>query len=419
MAQSTRPKNRREFMNSLVEPYSPHNDNPNNIYTEPKKSGMPEIPRSYQISAKHDNDKDFYIGIKDIDEAVMYYFKDVLKLSVTQNNTKIDIPILYASPENWKSSQLDGYYRDVQGKMMAPLLVFKRESVAQNRALGNKLDGNNVHNVQLFEKKYSKRNFYSNFSVLANRSPEKEYIVSMTPDYVTVQYSCVVWTYFVEQMDKLIEALNFSSRSYWGDPNKFQFYSSIDTFTDSIVYGVGEERAIKCSFNIAVNGYLIPDTINKKMANASKYYGISQIVFGIETATSAEEITVRAAKPASKALASVVAADSTNVTVNNITNIGGSTIAINTYLATSITKIANSVSAPNQATITGGTFLQPPAESGLPATDKTNFTYFINGQYVPVNFVTSFNGSLVVFDVAGLGYDLETDDEVSIIGKFA
>jgi len=406
-------------MNSLVEPYSPHNGNPNNVYTEPKQSGMPELPRSYQISAKHDNDKDFYIGIKDIDEAVMYYFKDVLKLSVIQNNTKIDIPILYANPENWKSAQLDGYYRDVQGKMMAPLLVFKRDSVAQNRALGNKLDGNNVHNVQLFEKKYSKRNFYSNFSILSNRSPEKEYIVSMTPDYVTVQYSCVVWTYFVEQMDKLIEALNFSSRSYWGDPNKFQFYSSIDTFTDSIVYGVGEERSIKCSFNIAVNGYLIPDTINKKMANASKYYGVSQVVFGLETATSAEEITVKAAKPASKTLASVVAADSTNVTVNNITNIGGSTIAINAYLATSITKIANIVTPPNQAIITGGSFLQPPAESGLPATDKTMFSYFINGQYVPVNFVTSFDGSLVVFNVASLGYELETDDEVSIIGKFA
>ena len=85
---------------------------------------------------------------------------------------------------------------------MAPLLMFKRTSVTQNRDLGNKLDGNLVHNVQTFATRYNKRNFYSNFNVLNSRSPETKYVVSVTPDYVTVEYECIVWTYFVEQMDK-------------------------------------------------------------------------------------------------------------------------------------------------------------------------------------------------------------------------
>ena len=97
---------------------------------------------------------------------------------------------------------------------MAPLLMFKRDSLTQNRNLGYKLDANTAHNVQLFEKKYSKRNYYSNFSVLNNRSPEREFIATVIPDYVTVEYSCIVWTYFVEQMDKVIEALNYASRAF-------------------------------------------------------------------------------------------------------------------------------------------------------------------------------------------------------------
>ena len=268
--QVVRPENRQEFMSKLVGPaYDPKEGRVPKPFSEPTKLGQPEENRAYQISVKNDTEKDFYIGIKDIDEAVSHYFNNVLKLSVVQNNTRVNIPIIYGTPENWKSVQLDGYYRDSNGKLLAPLLMFKRSSITQNRDLGNKLDGNLVHNLQTFATKYNKRNFYSNFSVLNSRSPETKYVVAVTPDYITVEYECMVWTYFVEQMDKLVEALNFASRSYWGDPNRFQFYSSIESFQDAITYNVGDNRAVRTSFNLTLNGYLIPDTINKKLANAS------------------------------------------------------------------------------------------------------------------------------------------------------
>ena len=297
--QGTRPQNRREFMNTLVEPYDQANPisqpagNPNEIYTEPKQVGMPEVNRAYEVSTKGDQQKNFYVGIKDIDEAVMWYFKNVLKLSVIQNNTRIEVPIDYANPESWKSMQKDGFYRDKEGKLLAPLLVFKRESITQNRSLGNKLDGNIAHNVQLFEKGYSSRNFYSNFPLLkkkGGRSQEKEYMVTTIPDYITVEYTCTVWTYFIEQMDKLIEAINYSSRSYWGDPGLFQFYSVIDTFTEEIVYDTGDDRAIKNTFKITLNGWLIPDSINKSLSAASRVWGVSQVVFGVEASDSIADL---------------------------------------------------------------------------------------------------------------------------------
>jgi hypothetical protein len=401
-------------MTSLSEPYVKGYSDPTKVFSEPKKSGMPEINRAYQVSSEEKQDKDFSIGIKDIDEAVMYYFEKVLRLSVIQNNNRIAIPILYGSAENWKNFQRDGYFRDKEGKLMAPLLVFKRNTITQNRNLGFKLDGNLIHNLQLFEKRYSTRNFYSNFSVLTNRSPEKEYVAVATPDYVTVEYQCVVWTHYMEQMDKLVEALNFASRAYWGDPNRFLFHSSIETFTDTTQYEQSEDRAVKTDFNITLNGYLIPDTINKKMANATKYYGVSKVVFGLETTDSPLEQFSAAKSTSGRKLASVIAADSNNTVINQPAVATDIIIYLNTNKELTGTFV-------NPTTIEfGSDWLTAPL--GIPATSIDNFTFFCNGQFIEktaiVSFTQSGGKSSLVISKQQLGYDFELSDEVIAIGKF-
>jgi hypothetical protein len=283
MTQIVRPQNRREFMNKLIVPADRQYGNPNIVYSDPFKPGQPEFNRAYETAFDPTGDKKFSIGIKDIDEAIMYYFTNALKLTVYQNNGTVLVPIIYGSPEKWKSIQRDGYYRDGAAKIMSPLLVFKRSSVVQNRTLGNKLDGNAAKNVQLFEKLFSKKNIYDNFNVLQNQKPEKEYKIIVTPDYVTVNYSCIMWTNFVEQMDKLIEAVNFASNSYWGDPDSFQFRTMTETFTDAQVYDQGEDRLVRTEFDLTVNGYLIPDSLNAYLAQLSaKTYNICKIVFTTE-----------------------------------------------------------------------------------------------------------------------------------------
>ena len=403
-------------MTTLNEPYVKGHGDPTKVYSEPKKSGMPETDRSKQISSKQQQDKDFSIGIKDIDEAVMYYFEKVLRLSVVQNNSSISIPILYGSSENWKNFQKDGYFRDKEGKLMAPLLVFKRKSVSQNRDLGFKLDGNLIHNIQLFEKKYSVRNFYSNFSVLTNRSPEKEYIAVATPDYVTIEYECFVWTHYMEQMDTIIEALNFASRSYWGDANRFLFYSSIETFTDNTEYQQADDRAVKTSFNITLNGYLIPNTVNKKLANASKYYGVSKVVFGMEATNSDLEQFSATKTESSKKLSNVIAADSTNTVINQtISTVPPETIV---YINTN-KELTGTVATPTSVTFASGWLTAP---SGLPVTSVDNFTFFCNGQLIEktaiVSFTQSSGTSTLVINPEQLSYSLEYDDEIVGIGKF-
>jgi hypothetical protein len=406
-------------MNSLVVPYDPQVGNPNVVPSEPQKLGQPEHNRALETSLKGDTDKDYSIGIKDIDEAVAYYFNNVLKLSVVQNNTRINVPIIYGNQEHWKTIQQDGYLRDKTGKIMAPLIMFKRTVLNQNRALGFKLDGNKANNLQYFETSYNRRNIYSNFAALNSRNPEKRYGISVTPDYVTVEYSCIIWTYFIEQMDKLLEAINFASRSYWGDPNKFLFYSSIDSFQESVNYDQGEDRAIRNEFTMTLNGYLIPDSINKTMAMAaSRVYGVSNVVFGLETATSAEQFVANKNKPTATKLASVAANDSTNV-------IGGSgggtglTTEITAYLMNN-QEIAGAYTSYTQATFPKSWATAP---SGFPANNINNFTFFVNSAFIDqgaiVSFVDNLNDtSTLTVNTTVLGFGFDVTDTIYAIGKF-
>jgi hypothetical protein len=414
MNQVVRPQNRKEFMNKLIVPYDTKEGNKNTVFSEPTKLGQPEKDRSKQLSLKNSTDKDFYIGMKDLVEAVMYYFDNVLQLSVIQNNNKVPVPILYGTPENWKTVQKDGYYRDKEGKLFAPLIMFKRTNTTPNRNLGNKLDGNVAHNLQLFEKAYSKRNFYSNFNVLNSRSPEKEFVASITPDYVTVEYECIIWTYTVEQMDKLIEALNFASRSYWGDPNRFQFYSQIEAFTDSLTYEVGEDRAVKSNFNLTLNGYLIPDSINKNLASSNMYYGAAQVLFGLEVASSTGQQSANMRKPEQTKISRVLSADS----INNVF-ISGISDATITYLFTNKQVVGAFV---NSTTVT---FPQSwaTAPSGIPVNNIDNFSFFANGQFIEktaiVSFVDNLNGtSTLVINPTVLSYSFESTDLILGVGKF-
>jgi hypothetical protein len=410
--QQTRPRKRTEFMQSLETPYVQPIPDP--VFTEPQKLGQPENNRALEYSLKKDTDKVFSVGIKDIDDAVMYYFTEVLKPSVVQNNNRLNVPVLYGTPENWKSVQADGYYRDQKGKLMAPLIMFKRNSVTQNRTLGNKLDGNKAHNLQFFEKKYTRRNVYSNFAALNNRQPETEYAVSITPDYVTVEYTCEVWTHFVEQMDSLIESLNFASRSYWGDPDRFQFYSNIETFTDTVSYDLGEDRLVRSSFNLTLNGYLIPNTEMSKVAGASKAFGISKLIFGIETTSGTETVSTAVAKRGSPAKGALI-----NDSVNNVYNVSNVNPAVVTYLSTNKQLVGTYVDP--QTVIFPATWL--PAPSGLPATSVVNFTFFVNGQFIEASSITSFTTdgvgtSTLVINTSVLGFGFDSTDLILAIGKF-
>jgi hypothetical protein len=125
---------------------------------------LPEekITRANQISVDIENDiKPFTVGLQDIDEAVFYYFNNVIKPTVIQNGNKISVPVSYGSQERWAAVQSDGYYRDKNGKLMYPLIMIKRTGFEKNRTLANKLDGNNINNFAVSKARYNQQNQYN------------------------------------------------------------------------------------------------------------------------------------------------------------------------------------------------------------------------------------------------------------------
>jgi hypothetical protein len=270
------PKNAADISQEQVIPYLTNQGKPVNDTVFSKNRGK-------DFLFNKDTVKDVSIGLEDLDYAVLYYFENIIKPSVIQNGQQLTVPVIYGSPERWKSVQADGFYRDASGRLMVPLIMFKRENVEKNRTLGNKLDGNKSHLYQVIGTRYNIRNAYDRFSIINNIIPSEQYYISAVPDYVTLTYSCIIFTDFVEQNNKLVEAIEFASDSYWGDPNRWKFKARIDNFTTTTLLEEGTDRAAKTSFNITLNGYIIPDTVNKDLAVArSKFYTTSQVIFDVE-----------------------------------------------------------------------------------------------------------------------------------------
>jgi hypothetical protein len=259
-----------------VPTYSQYGD-PNSFNPNPTKN------RALQTSFKGDTVKPFSVGLQDIDEAIFYYFQNVIQPSVIQNGARLPVPIIYGSPEKWKSYQKDGYYRDQQGKIQAPLIMFKRNSIDKNRQIANKLDANNPQNFSVFAKKYTQRNAYDNFKVLNNRIPQQEYYaVIIMPDYLTVTYECIIFTYYVEQLNKIVEAMEYASDAYWGNPQRYQFKAMIDSFGFQTELANNDERIVRSTFTIKINGYIVPEILQKDITAIKKFSNKTKIIFSME-----------------------------------------------------------------------------------------------------------------------------------------
>ena len=249
----------------------------------PPSDNRANINRGRITTRKDDKVKDVSIGLQDHDEAIMYYFNEVIKPSVIINGNRTNVPIIYGAPERWKSVQKDGFYRDKEGKIQVPLIMFKRDKVEKRRDLGNKLDGNNPQLYYTFQEKYTKRNQYDNFSVLQNRQPQKELHTVVVPDFVKLNYTCTIWTDYVTKMNKLIEMINYTSDSYWGDKERFKFNAKIDTYDNTTEVSQGDNRVVKTNFGLTIQGYLVPDSINKELTKKpQKFYSKSTVIFNGE-----------------------------------------------------------------------------------------------------------------------------------------
>ena len=268
------------------------------INTAVDQGGSPDVPaialgpdiRPNQnrgnIISKNDSksNSNFHLGLEAIDESIFYYFENIIKPSVLSNGDLVDVPVIYGSGERWKLAQKDGFYRDKNGKIQTPLVMLKRESIEKRRDLGNKLDANSPQLYITHQEKYTRKNPFDRFALLNNRIPKKEFTATVVPDYVNLTYNGIIWTDYISQLNKIIEAVNYASDSYWGDPEKFKFMAMIDSFNNINELSGEDGRIVRANFSLKLQGYIVPDNIQKKLKEQNtRYFSKAQIVLNQAT----------------------------------------------------------------------------------------------------------------------------------------
>lgn len=390
-------------------------------YQEARPNNPVLTDRAIQRTVRNDDTGDFTVGIKDIDESIIFYFNNVIKPSVIQKGVRKNVPVIYGNQERWKAVQKDGYYRDRNGKIQAPLIMFRRETLEKNRNLGNKLGADNPQNFYVFERKYTNKNHYDRLSILTNRTKTKEYQGVVIPDYVTLTYSCVIFTDYIEQNNKLIESINYASDSYWGDPEKFKFRAMIDNYTTTTDVSEGQDRVTRTSFTITLNGYIIPDTINAQMQGNRKFYSKSQVLFGIETAGTLETLTARASTPEKQSKSRFFDQGSFGALSGASTAASGGgdlTQEIKDYLSLNSTAAVSSINVSTR-TATFANVLIVTAPSGF-SLGQDEFFVYVNNTYIPntQRTVSQAGNDITVVFSTEIGYPIAADDEIILVGKF-
>jgi len=306
-------------------------------------------------------------GVKliDVDTTIADYMSSIIIPKLEENNSSVNVPLIYGNAERWEGARKNGYLRDQRGKIQIPLVMFKRNSIERDASM------------QHFKN---------------NAKPVMELYNVVVPSYVTISYEVMIWTSFTEHMNKIVEAFQYATDRYWGNEDGYKFRTRIDSFDNQQEVGEGSERVIRTSFTMVVNAYLLPETYNEKPV-VKKARSAKRVIFGVETDLTGNLFT-------NPSLYNEYAQ------VIDFIAVRGSQIA--TFINSSNVKLTG-VKKPILPSELFGVF------------DIVNwFRVYINGDFIsPSNYTYSYNGELneITFSFT-LPYPIEAEDEIAITGKF-
>ena len=247
-----------------------------------------DFNRANQLRRDKDKQKNISNTLMDMDSAIMYYFNEVIKPTVVENKETVKVPVMYASPERWFTIQKQGFMRDKRQQIITPVIVFRRTGLERNENMPmDKLDANKPNNFQTFQQKYSQSNRYDKFSRTIGATPNKELYNVVVPDHMILNYEFTIWTTYIEQMNKIVERVNYTDGAYWGEPGKMRFRSRIESFTDASEMDAAE-RIVKTNFSVQLMGYIIPEEFNN-MITTQKQLTPKRIIINMDVEKDAED----------------------------------------------------------------------------------------------------------------------------------
>lgn len=261
--------------------------------------------------------------IEDIDKSLHELFSRGLRLS-TAVNSQNDVKVLWAKGERWSSIKRHKQIRDENGAFILPLVAIERTSIEQTKtdisgrgtnqttgkidlyrrlsvadaAYQNWLNRKNLRNqanvripksevadnsLQLTDVEESRVQEISDdrsdrLITDANREPAHvwEVVTIPTPEYITLQYSIVIWAQYTTQMNSMLQQI-FAAKLPQGGyristGSGYWFVCTFDErFEQETFAEDGKERYVKCKFSVKVPAYLVAQSA-PGIPNATRKY---------------------------------------------------------------------------------------------------------------------------------------------------
>jgi hypothetical protein len=342
------------------------------------------------------------VTLFDIDYAMMSYLEDtVLPTLKDANGVGVRIPVIYGNSERWNGARRQGVYRDGKGKIQLPIMMLRRTSIAKDETMPML----NRHLSYPAITKWSKDNRYDRFSALGGGVRPKKEIYNITmPDYVEVNYECMCWTSYTEQLNEVIEHLNFTS-SYWGDKDKYKFRTSISDFNVINEVGEGAERINRVEFSLNVKAYLLPEKFDGELTT-KKSMSVKRLVVSAEVdMTSGSNRLEGFLTTPSPYYDNKDLIDFLSLNNSMVVSGAGTTIFSNIKLIKAPDQLAGVITA--GLNVDGNSYDVKVYINGVRYYQGTDFNPYV-----------SSNNLSLVFDGGRLGFIPNSEDEVSITGKF-
>lgn len=212
--------------------------------------------RAYDTPTEPHSTPDITVGLETIDTAILNYIQQKIKPTVVQNGALLPVPVIYGTPERWKSAQIDGVLRDDIGKIQLPIIMVQRTGMVKTTSMNSPI---NKQFEQQFSAEWNRRTPYDRFAVVNGIRPSHAYYITARPDYYDITYQGMIWTEFNSQMNSVVEAISFESDEYWGSVNGYKFRCTIQEFSVDSRLPETEDRVIRTEFRLVAHSYLLPD----------------------------------------------------------------------------------------------------------------------------------------------------------------
>lgn len=261
------------------------NPAPNNLQSSAASVAGIRSSENRATNIRRDNDsfKNFSVSLLDIDTSILDYISNVINISVLDNGQSVKVPVRYASQEKWKSIQQDGFLRDQQGKIQLPMMVFSRSSFSKDQNLMTL----NRHLSYPVLRKFDEKNKYTKFSLLNNSVAPSHQVLSVSlPDHIDVNYNFICWCEYVEQLNTIIQKINFACEEYWGDPKRFKFRVYADSYEFSSENPSDDDRVVKATFSLKVKAYLLEESFEEREQTVKRSMTPKTIKIGTEIVSS-------------------------------------------------------------------------------------------------------------------------------------